>query len=130
MGFLGGPVVKNLPANAVDSRDACSIPGLFGKIPWSRKWDPTPVFLPGKLHGQRSMAAYSSWGHKELGMTAHTYRHTHTYTNTQHTYRYIKQMLYGIFNRIYIFSIFFLEFMAILIVQLEKNPPAIQENQV
>ena len=33
-----------------------------GKIPWSRKWQPTPVFLPGKFHGQRSLVGYSQWG--------------------------------------------------------------------
>ena len=32
-----------------------------GKIPWRRKWQPTPVFLPGKSHGQRSLAGYSPW---------------------------------------------------------------------
>ena len=36
-----------------------------GKIPWRKEWQPTPVFLPGKSHGQRSLAGYSSWGHKE-----------------------------------------------------------------
>ena len=40
-----------------------------GKIPWKRKWQPTPVFLPGKSHGQRSLAEYSPWGRKELDMT-------------------------------------------------------------
>ena len=39
------------------------------KIPWRRKWQPTPAFLPGKSHGQRSLADYSPWGCKELGMT-------------------------------------------------------------
>ena len=34
------------------------------KIPWRRKWQPTPVFLPGKSHGQRSLAGYSPWGCK------------------------------------------------------------------
>ena len=33
------------------------------------KWQPTPVFLPGKSHGQESLAGYSPWGHKELYMT-------------------------------------------------------------
>ena len=37
-----------------------------GKIPQRSKWRPTPVFLPGKLHGQRSLADYSSWGHKRV----------------------------------------------------------------
>ena len=40
-----------------------------GKIPWNRKWQPTPVFLPGKFHGQRSLVGYSPWGRKELDMT-------------------------------------------------------------
>ena len=35
-------------------------------IPWSRKWQPTPVFLPGKFHGQRSLGSYRSWGCKEV----------------------------------------------------------------
>ena len=35
------------------------------KIPWRRKWQPTPVFLLGKSHGQRSLAGYSPWGRKE-----------------------------------------------------------------
>ena len=40
-----------------------------GKIPWRRKWHLTPVFLPGESHGQRSLAAYSPWGHKVSDMT-------------------------------------------------------------
>ena len=43
-----------------------------GKIPWRRKWQTTPVFLPGKLHGQRSLAGFSLWGRKELDTTEHT----------------------------------------------------------
>ena len=35
------------------------------KIPWRRKWQPTPVLLPGKSHGQRSLAGYNLWGLKE-----------------------------------------------------------------
>ena len=40
-----------------------------GKIPWRRKWQPTPVFLPGKSQGQRSLADYCPWGHKESDTT-------------------------------------------------------------
>ena len=40
-----------------------------GKIPWRRKWQPTPVFLPGESHGGRSLVGYSPWGHKESDMT-------------------------------------------------------------
>ena len=39
------------------------------KIPWRRKWQPIPVFLPGESHGQRSLVGYSPWGHKELDTT-------------------------------------------------------------
>ena len=39
------------------------------KIPWRRKWQPTPVFLPGKSHGQRSLAGNSPRGCKELDTT-------------------------------------------------------------
>ena len=39
---------------------------LVGKIQWRRKWQPTPVFLPGESHGQRGLAGYSPWSHKEL----------------------------------------------------------------
>ena len=35
-----------------------------GKIPWRRKWQPAPLFLPGKFHGQRKLAGYSPWGCK------------------------------------------------------------------
>ena len=40
-----------------------------GKIPWRKKWQPTPVLLPGKSHGQRSLVGYGSWGHKESDTT-------------------------------------------------------------
>ena len=41
-----------------------------GKIPWRREWPPTPVFLPGEPHGQRSLSSYSPRGHKKSDMTA------------------------------------------------------------
>ena len=64
-GFPGGIVVKNLPVNAGDIREAASIPGI-GKIPWKKEWQPTPVFLPGESLGQRRLVGYSPWGCKEL----------------------------------------------------------------
>ena len=42
-----------------------------GKIPWRRKWQPTPVFLPGKSHGQRRLLG--AWGHKESDAAEHTW---------------------------------------------------------
>ena len=38
-----------------------------GKIPWRVKWQPIPVFIPGKSHGQRRLVGYSPWGHKRVG---------------------------------------------------------------
>ena len=49
---------------------------LVGKLPWRKKWQPTPVFLPGESHGQRSLAGYSPWGRKESGMTERLSPHT------------------------------------------------------
>ena len=46
------------------------------KIPWSGKWQPTPVFLPGEFHGQRSLVGYSPQSRRELDMTEHMHAHT------------------------------------------------------
>ena len=63
-----GLVVKNSPAIAGGIKRQKFDPWV-GKIPWRRKWKPTPVFLLGEFHGQRSLAGYSSWGHKESDTT-------------------------------------------------------------
>ena len=68
-GFPGGSEVK---ASASNEGDPGSIPGFdpwVGKIPWRRKWQPTPVFLPGESHGRRSLVSYSPQGCKELDTT-------------------------------------------------------------
>ena len=67
-------VVKNPPANAGDTRDPGSIPGLR-RSPGA-EMEPSSVFLPGKLHGQRSLWGSSSWGCKELDMTERPSAHT------------------------------------------------------
>ena len=51
--------------------------------PQSRQWKPTPVFLPGKSHGQKSLVGYSPWGCKELDTTEHTHTHTPHHTPYQ-----------------------------------------------
>ena len=61
--------LKNLPTNAGDTGRRCEFNPQVGKIPWRRKWQPTPVFLPGKSHEQRSLACCRLWGHKESDMT-------------------------------------------------------------
>ena len=57
------------PPSSVGKESACNAGDLgfnswVGKIPWRRKWQPTPVFLSGESHGQRSLTDYSSWGRK------------------------------------------------------------------
>ena len=63
----GGSDSKESACNAGASR-VLSL-GRVGKIPWRTKWQPTPVFLPGKSYGQRSLEGYSPWGCKALDMT-------------------------------------------------------------
>ena len=61
MGFPAGSVVKNLPA-VQETR----VYPWVRKIPCRRKWRPTPLFLPEKSHGQRSLEGYSPWSHKRV----------------------------------------------------------------
>ena len=70
-------MVKKLPANAGDRRYRSD--SWVGKILWRRAWQPTPVFLPGEPHGQRSLAGYSPRGRKESDTTEAT-SHTHIHT--------------------------------------------------
>ena len=56
--------VKNLP-----TMPGSGLGPWVGKIPWRRKWQPLPAFVPRELHGQRSLAGYSPWGHKESDTT-------------------------------------------------------------
>ena len=55
---------KKLPFNAGHVKDMCD--PWAGKIPWTRAWKFTPVFLPEESHGQRSLVGCSPWGHTEL----------------------------------------------------------------
>ena len=57
-------VVKNPPV-----MQETQVPSLDQEDPWRRECLPTPVFLPGEFHRQRSLASYSSWGHKETDTT-------------------------------------------------------------
>ena len=72
LGFPGGSVVKNPPA-----KQETQFQSLDQKDPLEKEMAPTPVFLPGKFHGQRSLASYSPWGHsvsdtpEQLSMRAH-----------------------------------------------------------
>ena len=65
MGFPGGSAGEE---SACHAGVLGSTPG-WGRFPWRRKWQPTPVFLPGESHAQRSLGGYSPWGHKESDTT-------------------------------------------------------------
>ena len=66
MGFSGGKMVKN---RLQWRHRRHGFHSCVGKIPWKRKWQPTPVFLSEKSHGQRSLMGYSPKGCKELDTT-------------------------------------------------------------
>ena len=66
LGFLGDSVVKNPSTQELQKMKARS---LSCEDPLKGKWQPTPIFLPGKSHDQRSLAGYSPWGRKELDTT-------------------------------------------------------------
>ena len=67
-GFSGISAVNNPPANAGGARDSGSIPGS-GRSTGGRAWQPTPVFLPGKFPGQRSLEGYRPQGRQESDTT-------------------------------------------------------------
>ena len=87
-----------------------------GKIPWRRKCQSTPVFLPGVFRRQRSLVGYSPQSGEESDMTerAHARAHTHTHTHT-HTYLYIKFPLCKFWSRI------FVPLLGSLSLQLQRN---------
>ena len=71
----------SLVAQMVES--TCNIIGT-GEVPesgrsWWRQWQPTPVFLSGESHGQRSLVGYSPWSHKKMDTTERLSMHMHTY---------------------------------------------------
>ena len=62
------PLVWGFPGGLGVKVSAWNVRGL-GSIPWRRKWQPTPVLLPGESHGGRSLVGYSPWGRKESDLT-------------------------------------------------------------
>ena len=78
--------VSGFPGSSDSKESDCnagypgSIPGLERSLGGGNE-KPTPVFLPGVFHGQRSLASYSPQGHKESDMTEQLTTHTHTYTH-------------------------------------------------
>ena len=73
----------------------CGFNRWFGKIPWRRKWQPTPVFLPGESHGLRSLAGYSPCSSRRVRQDLVTKStHTYTYIHTHQGMSWV-QRIYG-----------------------------------
>ena len=86
MAFLGGTSRKGSSCQCWKQKRGIFDPRA-GKVPWRRKWQPTPVFLPGKSHGRRSWwatvhGASEHWTRLSVRVRAHTHTHTHTHTCT------------------------------------------------
>ena len=75
LGFLGGASGKECTCQCRRPK-ICGFDPWVRKSPWRRAQQPTPVFLPREPHGQRSLAGYSSYGHKGSDMTEATW-HAH-----------------------------------------------------
>ena len=70
-------MLLDFPGGSDYEESACNVLDPWvGKILWRREWQPIPVFLPGKFHGQRSLAGYSPWDRKELDTTEVSSKHT------------------------------------------------------
>ena len=74
LGFPGSANDKE-PAYQCRRRQRHEFDPWVGKIPWRRKWQPTPVFLPEEFHGQKSLMGCSPQGHKESDTTELTRSH-------------------------------------------------------
>ena len=65
---IGNRVSSGVCSTVSSQRQSRTEAVLAGRIPWRRAWQPSPVFLPGKSHGQRSLVGYSVWCWKEPAM--------------------------------------------------------------
>ena len=78
-------MISGFPSGIRGKEAAClcrrsSFDCWVGMIPWRRKWQPTPVFLPEKIPWTEEPGGlYSPWGHKELDTTEHTHTHIKWY---------------------------------------------------
>ena len=98
-GFSGGSAVKNSPAI-----QATRVESVGQKIPWRRKWQLTPAFLPENSHGQRSLAGYRPWGCKRVGHDLATKQQQQVLLNILNhlTYNTFLFMLINELNKIYL----------------------------
>ena len=81
MNYLGLPSWLSSKESTCNGRKRCKFNPQVRKIPWKRKWQLTPVFLPGKSHGQRD---YSPWGRQRVGHNLSTKAVTKEQQQQQH----------------------------------------------
>ena len=76
--------------------ERCRLDPWVGKTLWIRKWQPTPVFLPGKFHGQRHLAGCSSWGYSKSDTVEHTQHSSKDiHILTPGTWEYVRLQVHG-----------------------------------
>ena len=76
--LIGLPLWLSVKESACQCR-RCGFNPWVGKVPWRRKWQPAPLFLLGKLHGQRSLVGYNLWGHKRVRLYLVTKQQQYVY---------------------------------------------------
>ena len=107
MGFPGGISGKELACQCRRHKRRGFNPRVR-KIPWSREWQPTLIFLLRKFHGQWSLVGYSPWGLEEWDTTelAHTHTHTHTHTMLCITFPWLIYLIIEILYLLFPFTYF------------------------
>ena len=106
-------LIIGLPGGSAGKEPACQcrrhrFDPWVGKILWRRKWQPTPVFLSGKFHGQRSLVSYSPWDRKESDTTEHTRTGVKWENASIFTFLnccFVKIQWYSIFYKVYFFKV-------------------------
>ena len=79
------PVLPDVQVHQPVKQATCEFDPWVRKTPWRRKWQPTPVVLPGKFHGQRSLVGYSPWGREESDMTECKHTRVKRHSSTQNS---------------------------------------------
>ena len=93
-GFFFPPHFQSVDSKSTGDM-SCSFDPWVGETPWRRKWQPTPVFLPGKSHGQRSLVGYSPWGLQRVGHKWSDLAHTDDNNSALHlTFGRLGEIMY------------------------------------
>ena len=123
LSLLLGPLLTSVGSSLVAQMVKClpTMPTMWetrfnpwiGKLSWRRKWQPTPVFLPGKPHGWWNLVGYNPWGRKESDTTERLHFHSHLYmtigkTVTLTMWTFVSKVMSLLFHTLSRFVIAFL----------------------